>query len=363
MKTSWKEFLIDNGAEFESDKLISFGNPDRERRIPPQGSVLSDLSDRGIIEVHGKDAKEFLQNQFTNDITRVTENTHQLSAWCNPKGRVIANFRIFKRNNNYYLTVSADLVELIVKKLRMYVMRSEVTIEDISNSLMHFGYAGEYAKQDLQTILGENKVPENANQTLQQGTLSILCLPGTVPRFEIFGELVDTKNLWERCNVRAAPVSSNGWDYLNIVAGLPVVSKASSAAWVPQMLNLQVIDGLDFQKGCYPGQEIVARLKYLGTNKRRMYRIEIKNSELPEIGRKIYADGESSYVGKILTTVINPANNAEALAVLKIAFADKKLSLNKNATSDEKDSIILLELPYPVNESTTPELKTQGLES
>ena len=349
MKASWKEFLIDNGAEFEADELISFGNPDRERRIPPQGSVLSDLSDRGIIEVHGKDAEEFLQNQFTNDITRVTENTHQLSAWCNPKGRVIANFRIFKRRNNYYLTLSADLVELILKKLRRYIMRSDVTIEDISNSLMHFGYAGEYAEQDLQTLLGKNKVPENSNQTLQQGTLSILRLPGTVPRFEVFGELADTKTLWERCNVRAASVSSNGWDYLNIVAGLPVVSQASSAAWIPQMLNLQVIDGVDFQKGCYPGQEIVARLKYLGTNKRRMYRIEINNSELPEIGQKIYADGESAYVGKILTTVINPINKAEALAVLKIAFADKKLSLNESATT-EKDSITLLELPYPVDE-------------
>ena len=349
MKASWKEFLIDNGAEFESDELISFGNPDRERRIPPQGSVLSDLSDRGIIEVHGKDAEEFLQNQFTNDITRVSENTHQLSAWCNPKGRIIANFRIFKRGNNYYLTVSADLVELIIKKLRLYVMRSDVTIEDISNSLMHFGYAGERAEQDLQRIIGEDKTPINPNQTLQQDTLSILRLPGTVPRFEIFGELADTKKLWTRCNVRAAPVSSNGWDYLNIVAGLPIISEASSAAWIPQMLNLQVIDGVDFQKGCYPGQEIVARLKYLGTNKRRMYRIEINNSELPDIGQKIYAEGETGYVGKILTTVINPADKAEALAVIKIAFADKKLSLNED-TSIEKNAISLLELPYSIDE-------------
>ncbi len=349
METSWKEFLIDNGAEFEADELISFGNPSRERRIPPQGSVLSDLSGRGIIEVHGKDATDFLQNQFTNDISRVTENTHQLSAWCNHKGRVIANFRIFKRGNNYYLTVAADLVELIIKKLRMYVMMSDVTIEGISQSLIHFGYAGERAEQDLQSILGEDKVPVESNQTLQQDSLSILRLPGTVPRFEIFGELEDAKNLWERCNVRAAAVSSAGWDYLNIVAGLPVICEASSAAWIPQMLNLQAIDGVDFEKGCYPGQEVVARLKYLGKNKRRMYRIEINSSELPQIGQKIYAEGEIGDAGKILTTVINPVGKVEALAVLKIALTDKKLSLDKE-TNNPKNSITLLELPYSVDE-------------
>ena len=349
MKANWKKFLIDNGAEFEGDELVSFGNPSRERRIPPQGSVLSDLSGRGIIKIHGKDAEDFLQNQLTNDISRVTENTHQLSAWCTHKGRVIANFRIFKRDNNYYLTLSADLVELIIKKLRMYVMRSEVSIEDVSDSRIHFGYAGERAEQDLQILLGKENVPTKANQTLQQDSLSILRLPGTVPRFEIFGDLEDAKNFWESCNVRAAAVSNSGWDYLNIVAGLPVVCEASSTAWIPQMLNLQVIDGVDFQKGCYPGQEVVARLKYLGKNKRRMYRIEINSSELPEVGQKIYAEGESAYAGKILTAAINPVGKAEALAVLKIALVDRKLSLNQD-TANEEALITILDLPYSVDE-------------
>ena len=348
MQQNWKEFLIDNGAEFEADQLVSFGNPSRESRIPPQGSVLSDLSNRGIIEVHGKDAESFLQNQLTNDISRVTATRHQLSAWCNPKGRVIASFYVFKRGKSYYLTVSADLVEFVIKKLRMYVMMLDVTLEDSSKSLIHFGYAGEQAEQDLQTILGIDKVPTETQQTLQQNTLSILRLPGSVPRFEIFGELEGAKNLWEHCNVRAAPVNSSGWDYLNIVAGLPVVCEASSTAWIPQMLNFQVLDGLDFKKGCFPGQEIVARLKYLGKNKRRMYRIEINSNVLPEIGQKIYAEGETSYTGKILTTVMNPSGNAEALAVLKIALADKPLSLDQTRTN-QQDNITLLELPYSVD--------------
>ena len=351
MKAAWKEFLIDNGAEFEAEKLVSFGNPRRENSIPPQGSVLSDLSNRGIIEIHGEDAESFLQNQFTNDVHRVTETTHQLSAWCSPKGRVIANFRLFKRADNYYLTLPADLVDTVLKKLRMYIMMSKVTLESVSDSLVHFGYAGEYAEKDLKTILGDDLVPMEDNQTIQYGNLSILRLSGTVPRFEIIGEYEDAKNLWKHCNVRAAPVSSNGWDYLNIVAGLPVVNKASSEAWIPQMLNLQVIDGVDFQKGCYPGQEIVARLKYLGKNKRRMYRIEINSNELPDIGQKIYAEGfTDSEAGKILTAVINPSGKVEALAVLKIAQADKNLSLSADAKV-ETGSITVLELPYSVDDT------------
>jgi len=349
MQQNWKEFLIDNGAEFVADKLVSFGNPSRESRIPPQGSILSDLSSRGMIEVHGKDAESFLQNQLTNDINRVTQSSHQLSAWCNRKGRVIASFCVFKRGNSYYLTIATDLVEPVIKKLRMYVMRLDVTLKDSSKSLIHFGYAGEQAEQDLQTILGIDKVPIETQHTLQQDTLSILRLPGSVPRFEIFGELEDAKNLWEHCNVRAASVNSHGWDYLNILAGVPVICEASSTAWIPQMLNLQVLDGLDFKKGCFPGQEIVARLKYLGKNKRRMYRIEVNSHVLPEIGQKIYAEGETSYTGKILTTVINPSGNAEALAVLKIALADKPLSLDQTR-ANEQDNITLLDLPYSVNE-------------
>lgn len=348
MKQEWKKFLITQGAEFENDKLSSFGNPIRENRIPPQGSVLSDLSDRGIIEVYGEDAESFLQNQLTNDIRRVTDTTHQLSAWCSPKGRVIANFRIFKANNVYYLSLSSDLVNHIIKKLRMYVMMSKVTIEDVSERLTHFGYAGEYAERDLQTLLGEELAPTETNQTLQYRALSILRLPGTVPRFEVFGELEDAKNLWERCNIRAAPVSSSGWDYLNIVAGLPVVCEASSEAWIPQMLNLQIIDGVDFKKGCFPGQEVVARLKYLGKNKRRMYRIEINDDTLPEVGQKIYAADADAEAGKILTMVMNPFGKAEALAVLKIAEADKQLNLNTD-TSSERGRITLLELPYSVD--------------
>ena len=209
MKSAWKTFLIDQGAEFEDDRLVSFGNPNRERRIAPQGAVLSNLADRGLLEVSGADAENFLQNQLTNDITKIDQSIHQLTAWCNPKGRVIANFRAFKRGESIYLIMSRDMVETVMTKLSRYIMMSKVSITDATDSLVHFGYAGENAESDLELIL--DKVPTAPNEALNFGQLTVLRLPGDTPRFEVFGDVAEASDLWSKCNVRAAPVSSQAW--------------------------------------------------------------------------------------------------------------------------------------------------------
>ena len=111
MNPDWKAFLQENGAEFIAhsdervltDELVSFGNPEQEMKISSQDVLLSNPSERGLIKVNGEDAESFLQNQFTNDIRKVTETSHQASAWCSPKGRIIANFRVFKRSDSYLL--------------------------------------------------------------------------------------------------------------------------------------------------------------------------------------------------------------------------------------------------------------------
>lgn len=290
-------------------------------------ALLSDLSHHGLIKVHGEDAESFLQNQLTNDIRNVTETTHQTSAWCSPKGRIIATFTIFKRDNAYFLTLSQDLLEHVIKKLSMYVMMSKVTVEDATQSLDHIGLSGDNAEDEL-TSLSEN--------------ITTLKVAGTVPRFEIFGEIKDTKVLTEK--IQSAP--DNHWDYLNIIAGLPTISQASSEAWIPQMINFIEVEGVDFKKGCYPGQEIVARLNYLGKTKRRMYHIQIDTEALPAVGDTLSSDSTSD-AGKILNAVINPEGNVEALAVLKIAETENPLTLvNNNETT-----ITLLDLPYSVDAS------------
>lgn len=345
MKSVWKKFLIDQGAEFEDSVLVSFGNPDREQRISPQGAVLSNLSDRGLLEVSGDDAVTFLQNQLTNDITKIDDKTHQLTAWCNPKGRVIANFRAFKRDDKIYLILAKDLVETIITKLSRYIMMSKVTMTDVTDNLVHFGYAGEHAEHDLGLIL--DKIPTAPNETLNTGNLSILRLPGDTPRFEVFGDITESIDLWSKCNVRAAPVSSQAWDFMNIRAGYPVITLASSEAWIPQMLNLTFIDGVDFKKGCYPGQEVVARLKYLGKSKRRMFITEAQTDQVPECNTSI-VNAQGIEIGKVLNAVINPDDLVELLAVLKIADTESAMFLE----SADGAALRLLALPYSTDDET-----------
>ncbi len=346
MLQAWKQLLEDSGAEFADGKLVSYGNPERERRIPPQGDIICDLSHTGMIRVQGDDATDFLQNQLTNDINEVSESRAQLSAWCNPKGRVIATFLVHKRAGSYYLALSADLVEYVLKRLQMYVLRSRVALEDVSESLVHFGFLGSHILEDWDACC-DGELPTVDYDAVVVDGISIIKVPAMVPRYEVVGEFETASRLWQKLNVRAAPVNGDAWVYLNIASGIPVVNATSKEDWIPQMLNLQAIGGVSFKKGCFPGQEVVARVKYLGKNKRRTFRLQIDSDSMPEAGDLVLAEDESGATqeaGKILNVVLNPDGKLEALAVLKIDLAEKPLMLEGGAP------VRVLELPFTVDE-------------
>lgn len=357
MNPDWKAFLQDKGAEFISydesveeerkvEKLAFFDDPESELKISSKGLLLCNPSERGLIKVNGEDAEDFLQNQLTNDIRNVTENSYQESAWCSPKGRIIANFQLFKKDSDYYLALSADLIPHVIKKLRMYVMMSKVVLEDVTDSFIHFTFAGEQADNYLSDFL-DIKLASNST-TSHQDSITLLhsTISGAdIPRFDIFiNDLESAKTLWSECNKVATAFSGNGTRYLNIIAGKPEINAASSEAWIPQMVNYIHVDGVDFKKGCYPGQEVVARLNYLGKTKRRMYRLEIDSDSLPGVGANIKSEKDAQ-AGKILNAVLLENNRVEALAILKIADATNPLTL---AANDAK--ISLLDLPYGVDD-------------
>lgn len=349
MLSYWKSFLKDQGATFSDENLVSFRNSDEQNESLIDKASLCDLSDQGIIKVSGEDAQSFLQNQLTNDISHIDTNSHQESAWCSPKGRIIATFRIFKREEAYYLILSADLLEHAIKKLGMYVMMSKVTLEDVSESLAHFGFSGTDSESKLLEFLDSTDltVPSKSGQTSQYKSLSILRVAGNLARFEIIGEYEDAKQLWEHFQQDATMLRNNYWSYLNISAGLPHISKESSESWIPQMVNYIAVGGVDFKKGCYPGQEIVARLNYLGKTKRRMYRLALDTDQIPSIGESLHSGNDATDAGKILNAALTPSGQIEALAILKIAETEKPLSLASN-----KDiNISILDLPYSLDDS------------
>ncbi|MCB1621403.1 MAG: folate-binding protein YgfZ [Thiothrix sp.] len=340
MKPEWKQFLTNRGAEFEAGHLLHFGNPERERRIPPQGAILCDLSHTGLISVNGADSRDFLQGQLSNDINRVSPQQAQLSAYSTPKGRTITEFQIMERQGTLYLSLARDNLEAVLKRLRLYVLRAKVTLEDATESLVHFGYADPRGDQRLAAAIGT--IPEQVLEVVQHGDLTLIRRPAPVPRFEVFGELDAACDLWEKLGVHAAGVGAGGWNHFEIEAGIPHLDAASTEAWVPQMLNLHRIDGISFTKGCFPGQEIVARLQYLGDNKRLTYRLGIEGFELPPVGAVISAP-DGSEAGRILNSARNPDGGVETLAVLKIAAARAGLQLDGR-------KVAILPLPYALEQ-------------
>jgi folate-binding protein YgfZ len=350
MKQEWKDFLQNSGAEFEDDCVATFGNPERERRIAHTGDLFCDLSHFGIISAYGEDTGEFLQSQFTNDVSQVDETRSQLSALCSPKGRMLCNFRIFRREQTYYLVLPYELLEAALSRLRMFVLRSRVTLEDASDALMSIGASGNKMTAHLGNIAGT--LPENVDEAVEYKDYTIIRVAGVVPRYEIYGLLEPMKKLWQALDVHATPVGANVWELLNIQSGIPVITAGSIDAYVPQMANMHLINGVSFTKGCYPGQEIVARMHYLGKLKRRMYRVGFDAREAPATGTPLVTETstESQDIGTVLSAQKNPDGKYDALAVIQTRDAENSALKLGDAEGPE---VMVLDLPYSFDDQAT----------
>lgn len=349
MKPEWKTYLQNDGAEFADDgSVVSFGNPERERRVTTMGTVICDLSHFGLIAAYGEDVKTFLQGQFSNDIQAVDGTHSQLSSYSTPKGRMLANFRIIRRDGTYYLRLPQALVEPVLKRLRMYILRSQVTLEDASASLVRMGLSGPDAPTQLHQILGV-AVPQSADESMTHQGITVVRVMGPHPRFEIYGPLEPMHRLWSKLNVHGAPVGAACWGLLGVLAGEPVILPENSEAFVPQMANMELIGAVSFSKGCYPGQEIVARMQYLGNLKRRMYHVHI-DAESAAPGSDIVSSEsdaeEAGPIGRLVEAYRHPDGGLAGLAVLQIAAVEAggKLRLGQR----KGPHVTLRELPYPL---------------
>ncbi len=345
MNTEWQELLEQQGAILDGDQVTSFGDIEAERQATASGHVMADLSHYGLIEAVGEEARDFLQNQFSNDMRLVGVSQSQVSAYCSPKGRMLAAFRVFQQGETFYLRLPRSILEPTLKRLRMFIMRSKVTLEDASDTLVRFGFAGPEASQRLADIL--DTIPTEANAVAENPGLSVIRLPDPTPRFEIHGEPEAVIALWRRLARQATPVGANCWAWLDIQAGIPEVLPATVEAFVPQMVNLEALDGISYKKGCYPGQEVVARMHYLGKLKRRMYRAHVADNVLPAAGDNLYSPKETEQsVGKIVEAQPGPNGGIDLLAVIQIASAETgDIHLG---TTEETPRLDFQELPYTV---------------
>jgi len=324
MNSQWRDFLQARGAWIDDAGQARF-----PPALPNADPVLCDLSHLGLIAVGGEEATSFLQGQFTNDVRRVSETHSQLSSHCSPKGRMIASFRLMRWDDDYFLQLPRDQLDPLLKRLRMYVLRAKVCLRDASDDWACLGLAGDQASARLAESCPT--LPQEANDQTRLGDLTLIRLPGPSARFQILGPIPAMTALWDTLAAWATPVAADYWTLLDICAGLPNLHATTREAFVPQMVNLQLIDGVSFTKGCYTGQEVVARMQYLGKLKRRLYIGEVAADQVPRPGDEVFSPvSESAQSAGTIVDVapLGEGHFAISLVVEIAAYEDGRVSLS-----------------------------------
>lgn len=315
--TQWQSYLVAQGAHIEDDAVMHFGQPVHELTQTAHGNSLYDLSHLTLLEVDGADAITFLQGQVTNDVKLLDGNLAHYTGYCSPKGRLLALFLAFAHQGHIHLQLPKSVAEAITKRLKMFVMRSKVTINDTTDRIIKLGLNGPEATQLLLEHFSDVPTATYALSTLEKATL--LKLPSITghDRYQIFTTIEFAASLWESLKLKASPVGKPCLDWLEINAGIPEIVAITQEQFVPQMMNLDLLNAINFKKGCYTGQEIVARTHYLGTVKRRTFLMHIGSEQMPKPNDKIL-DVSGAEVGQIVRSAFALEGGVDVLAELRI---------------------------------------------
>jgi folate-binding protein YgfZ len=261
---------------------------------------IADLSHYAVLRVTGEDAAAFLHAQFTNDVQALAVDAAQWNGWCTPKGRLVATFLLVRRKDEFLIVLPAEIAGPIAKRLGMFVLRSKVKIADAS---------ADFARRGLMDV-NDAPAPMRAADRdgaivvgLDAGRALMLAPPAAAP---------------------AANADADAWELSSIRAGVPTVTAATQEAFVPQMANFELVGGVSFKKGCYPGQEIVARMQYRGGLKRRMARAHIAGADRPQPGDHVYSSafGDQS-AGTIVNAAPAPEGGFDVLVVAQIESIER----------------------------------------
>jgi folate-binding protein YgfZ len=311
-----------------------------------QSAVVADLALCAGLAIDGPDAAAFLQGQLSNDVTALAPDRCQYTSYNSPKGRMLANLVLWQAApQSFRALLPADLADGVARRLRMYVLRSKVTINAFDGETGLTGIGGPAAETVLLQTLGVAPVVFGVADA--EGA-TVLSLPG--PRYVVVAPPHKAQELRGRLARHARPVGAAVWRWLTIDAGVPVVTQATQEQFVLQALNWEVLGGVSFRKGCYPGQEIVARTRYLGRLKERLYALHTAGPVLP--GSRIFG---SVFGDQACGTVVNaapaPEGGTTLLAVVQIAAADAR-DLRLNAVDGPR--LDPRALPYTVPATAEP---------
>ncbi|WP_226806837.1 YgfZ/GcvT domain-containing protein [Candidatus Vallotia cooleyia] len=279
------------------------------------------LNQFGVIDVHGDDATSFLHAQLTNDIQSLGVGSAQLAGFCSPKGRLLATLLVWRAGNAMRILVSRDLVAPLTKRLSMFALRAKINLINTTDHLTVVGFAGNVYVALLQCF---EMLPEKARAKIDAscGELIRMSDVNNLPRFLWVGPkaTIEAKIATLDATHHMRKVEPALWDWLDIHAGEPRVNAATSEQFVPQMINFELIGGISFRKGCYPGQEIIARCQYRGTIKRRMV---LAHATQAHAGVEVFHSEHSGQpCGMVVNSSSAPKGGVDCLVQLQLSALD-----------------------------------------
>lgn len=329
---------------------MHFGNLAEELLHTQTDTVLVDRSHCGLISFSGEDARSFLQKQLSCDVDDVSCDTAQYGSYCTPKGRMLTTFMLWQRDDIFYMQLPGSLIEPIMKRLSMFVMRAKVAVANVSGQFVRFGLAGKQAKKMAEEYVSGAIRADSADclQVIHSQQAYIIC--HQADRFEFFLPIEEATALWNRLSQHAKPAGIHCWDWREIQAGIPTILPATQEQFIPQMVNLEAIGGVSFKKGCYPGQEIVARTQHIGKIKRRMYlaHIAVNASDTAiQAGDELFGEATADQAcGKLVNVAPAPGGGFDVLAVIQVSSLEAGVVYWQSVNGPQLE---ILPLPYSMD--------------
>lgn len=338
MLARWSDFLLAQGAYIESDIVQDFGAAAAEHNAAAHADVIADLSIFSLLHFSGEDAEAFLHGQLSCDVKALNVGAATYGAYCNAKGRMLASLLLWRATDSFYMLLDRSIAAAIQRRLQMYVLRSKVKISDAAAQPVLLGLSGAHAAAVLSDSGWRISAAPMSLQFNAAG--SVVSLPGQ--RLLLATTEAEAQRLWSALTGRLKPVGSPCWEWLEIINGIPWISAATQEQFVPQMANLDHIGGISFKKGCYPGQEIVARTQYLGKGSRKMALARVPASV--SAGESLYSPALGDQAcGTVLRAAAATDESHDLLAVLHI---DALASADVHLGSLQGPQLAFRNLPY-----------------
>ena len=317
MNADWINFLKTNNTSIINDSEILFTDSQQTNT-----DYITAIPDLGILKITGADATQFLQGQLTCNINELTKSNSFFAAFCNAKGRTICTLLILKNTDSFLLIIPNELIDVVSKKLQMYILRSDVQIQNATNELCLLGITS--TSRDFLSDLPDTNFAVNNSAEIA------IKLPSTDCRYLIISSAKQAITLWTQLtqdkNINIS--NSTNWNYQDISAGIAWLTIATSEEFIPQMLNIDKLGGISFNKGCYTGQEIIARTHYLGKAKRELFLAECENTAMLDSESKIISDKNQNLSGKIIVFQNNEQNIRLLIVIPSTDAESKTLRIN-----------------------------------